>query len=159
MNNKQNLVAEVIKELEKRAMQISETARATHEEAVCAPTPMESHSDKTRFEMQSAYAHQKAMSARYEAAIQALKGFLCPNIPASRVDVGSVVVVERDGKEVRYFILPEGNGVTLSVGDKMCAVITPGSPLGEVLMGKVAGEEFALGGTPPRFNAKVKVVE
>jgi len=108
MNDKPALVREVIKELERRAAQIFEAARATHEEAVCAPTPMESHSDKTRFEMQSAYAYQKGIGVKYEAAIKALKGFVCSDIPASRVEIGSVVVVERGGAEARYFYFPKG---------------------------------------------------
>ncbi|MFH1192839.1 MAG: hypothetical protein V1656_00775 [Candidatus Jorgensenbacteria bacterium] len=158
MNRKQKLLSEVIRQLETRAAKLSDAARVTHEEAVRAPTPMESHSDRTRFEMQTASARQGEMAAKYEAAIKILKEFTLPT-PSLKADIGSLVIAERDGKEARYFILPEGNGVTLSIGDKMCAIITPGSPLGKVLIGKAVGEEFALGGTPSRLSGKVKALE
>ena len=158
MIDKSTLLFNVIEELETRAEKLSDAARVTHEEAVRAPTPMESHSDRTRFEMQTASARQREMAAKYEAAIKILKGFALPK-PSSKVELGSLVIAERDGKETRCFVLPEGNGITVGTGDDMCAVVTPGSPLGKVLLGKAVGEEFAVGGAPSRLSGKVKAIE
>lgn len=53
----------------------------------------------------------------------------------------ALVELELNGRRAFYFIVPQGGGLVTSVGGVPVQVITPQSPLGEVLLGKKAGEE------------------
>jgi transcription elongation GreA/GreB family factor len=156
---KSSLLLAVIKEIEERAAKLSDAARVTHEEAVRAPTPMESHSDRTRFEMQTASSHQRAMASKYEAAIKKLKNFSLPPLVPSKAGAGSLITVERNSKESRYFLLPEGNGISVDGGETTCVVVTPDSPLGKALVGKVVGDEFTFETGHASSFLRVKALE
>ena len=54
------------------------------------------------------------------------------------VRLGSVVMTDEDGAEAIFWLAPHGGGARL-VG--CVQVVTPGSPLGQALLGKYAGDE------------------
>lgn len=57
------------------------------------------------------------------------------------VALGALVTIDEDGDERRLFVAPSGGGNTLAGGVQ---VVTPRSPLGQVLLGKHAGDEVEL---------------
>lgn len=158
MLDKSALLLNVIQELEARAAKLADAARATREEVVRAPTPMESHSDKTRFEMQLAHGHQQEMILKYERAIAALEVFTFPK-EFHEVALGVLVTVERSGKAMRYLLLPEGNGLAVGSGSDACTVITPGSPLGACLMGGKVGTRATVDTGRGSYELVVRSIE
>lgn len=121
-------------------------AAAAHEE-------MRPENDKDTRALEAGYlaAGQSARAAELRKSIAALAA-LQPRAfaPGDRIDVLAVVDVEDadDAKAARYFIAPVGGGKKLTAAGCTLLVVTPGSPLGDALMGKRAGDvvEVLLGG-------------
>ena len=61
--------------------------------------------------------------------------------PMKKVAVGARVVVDEDGRERTLFVAAHGGGLTLT-GD--VTVVTPTSPMGRALYGKVADDDCEL---------------
>ena len=53
------------------------------------------------------------------------------------IDIGALVEVDMDGATDCYLLLNGGGGTEVSVDNKTVTVITPESPLGQVLMGNI----------------------
>jgi transcription elongation GreA/GreB family factor len=59
---------------------------------------------------------------------------------SEKIASGSLVIVDdEDGAAHRYFVAPAGGGTTLAKGTQ---VVTPKSPLGRALCGKLADDEL-----------------
>jgi hypothetical protein len=58
------------------------------------------------------------------------------------------------GRRAFYFIVPSGGGLVMRVDGNPVQVITPNSPLGEVLMGRHAGDTVSVeaGGKPREYK-------
>lgn len=54
------------------------------------------------------------------------------------------VELETGGSRAFYFVAPQGGGLILKLDEKPVQVITPQSPLGQVLLGKRVGEVFSV---------------
>jgi len=58
---------------------------------------------------------------------------------------GALVALENDAGAVRIVLMaPAGGGLRLPVGDRTVDLVTPGSPLGQALLGKEEGDELVL---------------
>lgn len=53
----------------------------------------------------------------------------------------ALVTVGDDREESLYFLAPGGGGVRLSAGGRVVQVVTPSSPVGRALLGKVQGDD------------------
>lgn len=63
----------------------------------------------------------------------------------SEVQAGALITVESQGFRDRYFLVPAGGGQTVRIGDDHeVTTLTLQSPLGRVLLGKVAGTDYQL---------------
>lgn len=147
----------VIEALRSEAERIEMSAAGTQREATEAPSPMESYSDKTKFEMQTMTGALRQASERIRRAITTLEGFTCP--PAGgRIAAGTLAVTEETGQNHKwYFMLPEGAGITIPQGKETIIVITPQTPLGAALMGKRAGDAVEFKGTATRTLTIVRL--
>ena len=107
---------------------------ATHEEA------KPEHDKDTRAIEQSYLARGQA--ARIEelqdsvAAVSALQ--LRDFDSAATVALGALVTLEEDDAELRLWLAPGGGGTKLNGGVQ---VVTPKSPLGQALLGKLEGDD------------------
>ncbi len=67
--------------------------------------------------------------------------------PEVGVQVSNLVLLEDEtGNRQRVFLGPEAAGLKIGEGANLVTVITPRSPLGQQLLGKVEGDEVDLGG-------------
>lgn len=55
-----------------------------------------------------------------------------------------VATEDQHGAAATYFLAPAGGGLKLPIGDDEISVVTPGSPLGRALLGKLVGDEALL---------------
>ncbi|OGQ22703.1 MAG: hypothetical protein A2138_09685 [Deltaproteobacteria bacterium RBG_16_71_12] len=137
---------------EERALAVMQDA-ADAARAAAAHEEMRPENDKDTRALEAGYlaAGQSARAAELRRSIGDLAA-LAPRAftTGERVDVLAVVDVEDgDGERaVRYFIAPVGGGKKLAAGGSTLLVVTPGSPLGDALMGKRVGDvvELVLGG-------------
>ena len=63
-----------------------------------------------------------------------------------------------DGSYRQIFLGPDAGGLKLAEGGAECIVITPESPLGRALLGKVCGDEVQIGSGAARKNFTVIAV-
>src|SRR5690606_17143721 len=60
-----------------------------------------------------------------------------------QVQLGSLVELHHQGQSVFALVLPKGDGINFFLeGQIVVMVITPDTPLGSSVLGKVAGEQF-----------------
>jgi hypothetical protein len=78
------------------------------------------------------------------AAAQSAKAYkdlpgenFCPDQP---VDVGALVELSFDGERSWFFLGPAGGGIEIECEGRLVTVITRGSPLGDQIYGKKAGD-------------------
>jgi len=68
-----------------------------------------------------------------------------------------VVTEEEDGAQTSYFVAPVGGGMLLCIAGKNTLVITPASPIGKALMGRLLGDEVTL--RTPKGTKTFEVVQ
>jgi transcription elongation GreA/GreB family factor len=62
--------------------------------------------------------------------------------PEDVVVPGGLVELDFKGTRALYFLVPTGGGLVMQVAGRAVQVITPQSPLGEVLLGRKQGDEI-----------------
>jgi len=71
----------------------------------------------------------------------------------------ALVTMEDDhGSHRRVFLGPDAGGLKLFDAEEQCVVITPESPLGRALLGKVCGDEIETGGGTSRKTFTIVAV-
>jgi transcription elongation GreA/GreB family factor len=145
--NKAKLLGLVVAELKKQKEQLEKNAESVRRNRLETPSPTESHSDRTRFEMEVVYSALQDTLGEYEKALNVLMAFVLPEKKPDRVVVGAIVEIE-DAARVHhvYFLLPESKGITVECEGNRCSVFTPMTPLGKLLGGKMVGDTVSLNG-------------
>jgi transcription elongation GreA/GreB family factor len=85
---------------------------------------------------------EQLRSALAEVQAMTLRSFFAEE----RAALGALVTLEEDGEELMLWLAPQGGGSRLASG--RVQVVTPASPLGRGILGKVAGDDLtvAVGG-------------
>lgn len=139
--SKAKLKAELLVQLEAQLA----AARSAHETAVAAATHEEAKAENdkdTRGLEQSYLARgQAARVAELESGIVAVTAMTAA--PLARVALGAVVIIDEDDRERVLYVAPAGGGLTLAGGT--VTVVTPASPVGRALLGKVADDDAEVG--------------
>lgn len=79
------------------------------------------------------------------------------------VALGAVVAAEREDasgevREVSYFMVPSAGGIKLEHGGTTVHTLTPGSPLGQALVGKRVDDELEAGPAKARFTLTITAI-
>lgn len=144
---KTELKTELIAALSASLAQVSEAHRETLAGATHPEAKAEDDKDTRAIEQSYLARGQARRVEELEAAVAEVRAMpLRPFGPGKAAGVSAVVGVSENGEEKHYFIAPHGGGTALS--DGLVHVVTPRSPLGRALVGKVAGDnlEVSIGG-------------
>ncbi|MEK7513088.1 MAG: GreA/GreB family elongation factor [Patescibacteria group bacterium] len=145
--DKKLILAAVIAELERQKRDTERNASAVHAHAVEAPSPMESHSDQTRYEMNTLHENLRAAIETYTQSITTLANLELGGGPDTAVGVGSVVRIEDAAHQSKtLFLLPEVRSVTVVVRREPYTALSQKAPLGAALVGKRAGDVVSVNG-------------
>ena len=60
--------------------------------------------------------------------------------------LGALITLESKGRKTVYFLGPRNGGLEITDAGTTCLVVTPSSPLGRQLLGRVAGDSVQLPG-------------
>lgn len=116
---------------------------ATHAEA-------KPENDKDTRALEASYlaAGQAERVRALEIALRHLVGLELQDVSASKPICASAVITLEDaaGNRAVYFMSPHGGGLKLNLEETTIQVVTPQSPLGKALLGRVLGDTIELRG-------------
>lgn len=157
--DKEKVVSAVLKELEKKKLELQDSVENFRKSAGEQSKSIESWSDSSRAQFNMmAGAIQNEVKV-IETATVFLKTF--ENNRGGVVGMGSLIVVKEGGQDKFFFVVPEGSGgFTVKVDGKEVLVIASTSPIGNALIDKKIGETAvfsaqggsALGGNDKSFE-------
>jgi len=150
MSEKAELLATLLREAEE-ALRVMEAA-AHAARAAAAHPEMRPENDKDTRALEAGYlaSGQSARAAELQRTVAELRALSPRDFRADEpiAVLALVDVADEDGKRTRYFLAPSGGGKRLGQGARAVTVLSPGSPLGEALLGKTRGSvvEVSLAG-------------
>jgi len=143
--NKRALLDRILARLQSELDLLTQAALATHAEATDEENKAEDKYDTRGLE--ASYLAIGQSKAAEEAA-QAVAQFSVLSVrdfkPTEPVSLGALVVLETNGRRSFYYIGPKAGGTEINHEGHSILVITPQSPLGRQLMGRIQGETLQL---------------
>jgi transcription elongation GreA/GreB family factor len=141
--NKQELIAQLVRQLEASARSALSARDAAAQEAKEGATPDEKREDaRAAHQMQTLGAAQQRRAQQALADVDALARFKPGSM--STIGVGAIVEIEDEetGEGRTFFLAPVGAGMTLTGpgGDGLLSVVTPASPIGKAVLGRRVGD-------------------
>ena len=134
---KQTILDAVIQALETELERQTQANAQSNAATTFSASNADKQRDTTGFE--SAFlAHGYAMHCIDIAhQLEELKAMPIEDFTGQEIDIGALVEVDMGGETDCYILLNCGGGTEVSVDGKTVTVITPESPLGQVLMGNI----------------------
>jgi transcription elongation GreA/GreB family factor len=125
-------------------------ARAAHESRDEATSP--ENKAEGQYDMRSQEAAylaegQARLAAEIAEAVALYRSLDLPDfstgLPAA---VGALITLEKKSRRAIYFLGPRNGGLEIDLDGTPCLVVTPSSPLGRQLLGRVTGDSVQLPG-------------
>ncbi len=134
---KQELLNQIINLLEDDLAGFSRAAAATHQESTNAESKQESKYDTRGLEASYLAEAQAEQVLLLQQAVQKLKALdLTASNDSDIVKPGCIVILSGEHEDYQFFLLPAGGGTEVSYENQPLTVITPDSPIGELILGK-----------------------
>ena len=144
--NKADLLHRIIDALEHDMLLLQRAAQTAYEAATAQENIAENKYDTLGLEASYLATGQARRAAEIRQALLAYQQ-LAPRDydPARGIQVSNLVTLEDEqGQRRQLFLGPEAAGLKIGEGDRQITVITPRSPLGQVLLGKRVDDEVSL---------------
>ncbi len=154
--NKRELLTQLLAALEAEVAAMTRAALETHAEATDEENKAEDKYDTRGLEA-SYLAHGQSRAA--EEAAQAVAQFRA--LPAREftavdpISLGALVTVETRGNPAYYFVGPRAGGTEVEHDGHTVMVVTPQSPLGRQLVGKLEGATLQLDVAGRKTDARI----
>lgn len=141
--DKQELIAQLVRQLEASARSALSARAAAAQEAREGATPDEKREDaRAAHQLQTLGAAQQRRAQQALADVDALARFKPGAM--STIGLGAIVEIEDEetGEGRTFFLAPVGAGITLTGpgGDGLLSVVTPASPIGRAVLGRRTGD-------------------
>ncbi len=143
--NKRAFLDRILVRLQSELDMLTQAALSTHAEATDEENKAEDKYDTRGLEAsylaigQSKAAEEAAQAVAQFTALPA-RDFR----PSEPISLGALVVLETNGLSTYYFVGPRAGGTEIEEQEDVIMVITPQSPLGRQLMGRLEGETLEL---------------
>lgn len=139
--DKRALVAQIVAELNRELTVLTEAAQATREGATHEEARPENDKDTRAIEASYLAGAQAERVRDLRGVVAAFESLVLRSfVGGEPIAAGALVTVECDGTRALYFVAPQGGGVRTRVGTTEVLVITPRSPVGKALLGRVEGD-------------------
>jgi transcription elongation GreA/GreB family factor len=154
--DKAALKAKVIGALEDDLEALRSAAAAAHAGATHADSKSEGKYDTRAIEASYLAGAQARRVAELEADCRRLHSMdVRAFADDDAIDVGAVVKLEGDGKTSVYLLAPCAGGMRVELNGTTVVLITPQSPMGRLIAGRFAGDDFVLGKGPGRREYEI----
>ncbi|RYD84447.1 MAG: transcription elongation factor GreAB [Verrucomicrobiaceae bacterium] len=143
--NKQAILQQIIAQLDKELESYARSARAAHAEATDEQNKAENKYDTRGLEASYLARGQSLQAAEAIESRQHFERLEPREFGAQEpIDIGALVEVETGLESSWYFIGPRAGGTEIVEAGTAVLVLTPQSPLGRQLQGRVQGERFKI---------------
>ncbi|WEK29725.1 MAG: transcription elongation factor GreAB [Candidatus Pseudomonas phytovorans] len=144
---KTRLLAQIVATLAHDLEVLTRAAQTAYEAATAKENVAENKYDTLGLEASYLATGQARRSAEIRQALLIYQQLLLRDYdPVRGVQISNLVSLEdEDGGQRRLFLGPEAAGLKIGEGDELVTVITPRSPLGQLLLGKRVDDEVSLG--------------
>jgi transcription elongation GreA/GreB family factor len=149
------LIQQVIASLSDSLSLLEKAARASHAEATHESSKAESKYDTRGLEAAYLAGGQARQAKDIMDSIKLYRALTVRNFASEEpIDLTALVELDVDGMRTIYFIGPRNGGLEIECKRKEITLITPQSPLGQLLMGKKAGQRWTakLGGSLAKYH-------
>ncbi|WP_176512047.1 MULTISPECIES: GreA/GreB family elongation factor [Pseudomonas] len=145
--DKATLLSGIIAALEADMEVLRRAAQTAYETATAEENIAENKYDTLGLEASYLATGQARRTAEIRQALLTYQQLLLRDYdPARGVQVSNLVTLEdEDGGQRLLFLGPEAAGLKIGEGDGLVTVITPRSPLGQLLVGRKIDDEVSLG--------------
>ena len=144
--DKAKLMAAILQRLRDDHKMFVKAARAAHAEATHEQSKAESKYDTRGLEAGYLAIGQGRKIADLEEDIAAVEKLGAPKFAVKDpIDLGALVELTAPPGSSFYLLAPRAGGLEVEFDKKEIWVITPQSPIGQLLMGRAAGEKFKFG--------------
>lgn len=152
--NKAALVQKIISQLSAELEASLQSARAAHAEATDEQSKAENKYDTRGLEASYLAKGQSRQAAETRDAIVQFSNLELRSFSESdAIDVGALVELETKAGRILYFLGPSAGGTEITVSKTEVWVITPQSPLGQLLLGEKQGARLVGKSGPCRVVA------
>ena len=157
---KEDLVNQIIKTLTADLKTLTEAAKTAHAAATHAECLPDNKYDTTGLEASYIAQGQANRAQDIRKSLECYRNLVIrPFDDETPIRLTALVTMEADdGRCRQVFLGPDAGGLKLVDGDAECIVITPESPLGRALLGKICGDEIQVGGGGTRKKFTIVVV-
>jgi transcription elongation GreA/GreB family factor len=145
---KEEIVAAVCTQLEEQIRRIEHASRENAAAATDSENRAEGEYDTRGLEASYLAGGQAHVVVELRHALEVLRTIPTSPWPGGMpIAVGAHVVLVSGPRTMHYLLAPSGGGMEIPVGTGHITIITPGSPVGRLLVGKAVGStvEFPAG--------------
>jgi transcription elongation GreA/GreB family factor len=154
--DKRTVIQLVVSQIEADLAALLNAANATHAEATDEQNKPENKYDTRALEASYLAQGQSRQVVELLKAKQEFESLHIADTPENDpIDVGALLKLRRGNIDTLYFVGPKAGGIEVSCEGKPVTVITPQSPLGQQLMGKVQGQSVGLPNDPGQKQLKI----
>jgi hypothetical protein len=153
--DKKDLLQQIIAKLSESSALLERAARSAHAEATHESSKAENKYDTRGLEAAYLAGGQSRQAKEILDAIKLYRSLPVRDFaPGESIDLTALVDLETNGARASFFLGPKSGGLEIEFEQKETTVITPQSPLGEMLMGKKAGARWTIkvGATTSKYR-------
>ncbi|MEP6669076.1 MAG: GreA/GreB family elongation factor [Chthoniobacter sp.] len=157
--DKRAVIQRVVDQIGKDLHALITAAKATHAEATHEQNKPENKYDTRALEASYLAQGQSRQVAELERARQEFESLSTVAArPDSPIDIGALLKLKQAKTETVYLLGPRAGGMEIHFEGTEITVITPHSPIGRELMGKVQGDSIVLPNNPGQKPVKITQV-
>jgi transcription elongation GreA/GreB family factor len=157
MQKKMHLVSLILTDLNRQLEAMNQSAKAAHEAATHEESKSEDSHDTRGLEASYLAGAQMARIESLKKTITAFQFLVLRDFKSTEpIELGALVELKSEKKSFYYFLLSFGGGMNISFEGKNIQVISPQSPMGEMLLGQKVGEVFEVEGA--RLSREYEIV-
>ncbi|MGJ8655046.1 MAG: hypothetical protein ACSHX6_01245 [Akkermansiaceae bacterium] len=128
------LLNQVIHQLQSDLASLKKAAAETHSASTGNDNKAEGKYDTQSIEASYLADAQTQQAKQLEQAIYKLHNLTLTDDPDTAVLGSIVILTTEDDTDHQFFLLPSGGGITLEYEDSPLTVVTPESPIGEIII-------------------------
>jgi transcription elongation GreA/GreB family factor len=157
--NKQSLHDQIIERLRAELRLQAAAAQMARDEAISEESRPENKYDTHSQEAAYLAEGQARLAAEIQASLSLYQSLSPQAFSAtSPISTGAVVELVTGTRHSWYFLGPRAGGLELDWGGKAILLITPQSPLGRQLLGRVVGDTLHLSGKRGQVEHRITTV-